>query len=299
MRDSDNVPDLAGKDPNDLRMLYQAYSSQIEFSKGQVWRVGYYSILSLSAIVGLSRISPFQDHWKDTVFPILIILALLVTIFSTMYVHFSQRSMRNARRNLKLVYGHLSVKDTGIVKFSHNYETALYDCIFWLPLTGTIWIGFSFVFLYLLNQGGGDVFSHFFNLSFWQALISTLLGAFAGVLSAFLINRSISLRRMRTKRKDLLRLLRETLLKDQEIVKLLGKQLNDDLENSDSIFHPTYKIDILALEATLPSQYELIDNLDLRQKLETGGFCMTPPKGIFHGSYNLDRDEKWHFIGLF
>ncbi len=29
-----------------------------------------------------------------------------------------------------------------------------------------------------------------------------------------------------------------------------------------------------------------------------GVFCITPPKGIFHGSYNQDRDEQWHFIDL-
>ena len=26
-----------------------------------------------------------------------------------------------------------------------------------------------------------------------------------------------------------------------------------------------------------------------------GGFCITPPKGIFHGFYNRNRDEQWHF----
>ena len=31
------------------------------------------------------------------------------------------------------------------------------------------------------------------------------------------------------------------------------------------------------------------------REFEKGGFCITPPKGIFHGSYKRNRDEQWYF----
>ena len=39
----------------DLRLLYQVYSSQIEFSKNQLWRIVNYGIWAIAAIVGLFK----------------------------------------------------------------------------------------------------------------------------------------------------------------------------------------------------------------------------------------------------
>lgn len=117
------------------------------------------------------------------------------------------------------------------------------------------------------------MFFQFFSLSFFQALVSTLIGAFVGVFLAFSIDRHKSQRKMKKQQKELLRLLRATLEKNKSRIKQLEGELTGYNEretlSKKAVLKPTYTIDVLPLESTVSLQYELIDSINLKSHLDT------------------------------
>lgn len=69
----------------DLRTLYQAYSSQIEYSKNQLWTVVYYGILAIGGIVALSKgfitVMNGFETWM-IIFPPMIIIILFTCLYN-------------------------------------------------------------------------------------------------------------------------------------------------------------------------------------------------------------------------
>lgn len=125
----------------------------------------------------------------------------------------------------------------------------------------------------LTKERGIEMFFQFFSLSFFQALVSTLIGAFVGVFLAFSIDRHKSQRKIEKQQKELLRLLRATLEKNELRIKQLEGQLTGYNEREillkKGMFKPTDRIDVLPLESAVSFQYELIDSINLKTHLET------------------------------
>jgi len=113
--------------------------------------------------------------------------------------------------------------------------------------------------------------SQFFDLPFWQKLVSTLIGSFTGVFIAFSLNRWVSWNRKRKQRKDLIQLLISDLKRNQQVI----KRMYDEIEQFDMsgyykklAWFPTEDVNIFALQSAGFSRYSLISNIDLNMKLD-------------------------------
>ena len=154
----------------DLRMLYQAYSSQIEFSKTQLWRVVNYGIWAIAGIIGLTKgfINAgydYRDKWL-TLFPVMLIFVLFICLYN-MFKNW--RSMINSRSEYDSIGGQLTVTfRSNIVSrrqthrppfpymhpFPYNYKSHIYDAWIVLPLMVVIIIGWFLAYVYLLTEIG-------------------------------------------------------------------------------------------------------------------------------------------------
>lgn len=118
--------------------------------------------------------------------------------------------------------------------------------------------------------------SQFFDVSFWKDFLSntlaTLLGVFLGIPAALWLDRLISQQREKQEREaqqaaeterrlELLRLLRETLVRNRKIIERMSQELT-----TGSLI--TYNTDPLLLDSTASLKYEIIDDLDLNRQLD-------------------------------
>jgi hypothetical protein len=176
---------LASKNHNDLQMLYQVYSSQIEFSKHQQWTAAYYGILLLGGVFGLSKLFlignslPYITYYTIP-FPFLALLFLtfLIPFLGTAYIVKNETSMCEARRAFKKIRIQLSLSFQKNVKYGPNYTSPSYDCLFWFPLITSLWIASFWVFLYLIHGSTG------FPAAF-EFLLVLLLMLCCGLLSSY------------------------------------------------------------------------------------------------------------------
>ena len=117
----------------------------------------------------------------------------------------------------------------------------------------------------------------FFNFGFWQNFVSnslaTVVGVVLGIPAALWINRWISniedqkerdrQKEIKAERcKDLLRLLRGALEKNQKLLEQMEREIRPDYV----IF---YNVDTQLLDATSSLKYEIIENLELNQLLDS------------------------------
>ena len=124
-------------DQADLRTLFQAYSSQIEFSKTQFWRIANYGIWALAATYGLFR--AFSNHWKGAASlpPAMIFVVSSICLYN---MDKCWRSMREARKKFKKIRSRLSgafreiFTTPGEDSLRYNYDSWTYDAWFILPV---------------------------------------------------------------------------------------------------------------------------------------------------------------------
>jgi hypothetical protein len=118
----------------DLRMLYQVLSSQIEFSKTQQWRVAYYGVLVLGGIAGTYKL--FGEPSATWVIATFGSLAVLVAIFSTVFICKNEKSLCETRRKYGIIRKRFSPAFQHLVRYPENYSSPWYDAHFWIPLIG-------------------------------------------------------------------------------------------------------------------------------------------------------------------
>lgn len=151
----------------ELRTLYQVYSSQIEFSKTQLWRVVNYAIWAIAAIIGLSK--SFDESYKwATLFPAAIIAVLFICLYNMFKCW---RSMRSGRRQYISIADELSSTFRRILEyqvkyqvgqggtFPRNYGSSVYDAWIVVPLILVLCFGSYFAYRHLAARAG---------ICFWQ-----------------------------------------------------------------------------------------------------------------------------------
>jgi hypothetical protein len=138
----------------------------------------------------------------------------------------------------------------------------------WIALGCGALVIIAILCIYLMPQ--------FFDVAFWKDFVSnisaTFLGVLLGIPAALWLDRSISRRREKQEREakqavererllELLRLLRETLERNREIIERMSKELTPD-----SLI--TYNVDPSLLDSTASLKYEIINDLDLNRQLD-------------------------------
>lgn len=148
----------------DLRLLYQVYSSQIEFSKTHLWSVLNYSMWAIAGTVGLyegyKRFYKVLDPGKWViVFPCMIIGICFLCVYNMFK---SWLSMRTCRRQYREISGELSATfremfrraQVGGRLFACNYGSLGYDVWIVAPLIGAIVIGAWLAYVYVVSDIG-------------------------------------------------------------------------------------------------------------------------------------------------
>jgi len=156
-------------DKDDVRLLYQVLSSQIEFSKTQQWTMAYYTLLFIGGIVGFSEliykmeypnggIVGFSELIYKMEYPNIDVspIGLLASLFLTMAIPpivtacvllllKNRDSMRECREKFQEMWsclswpfqneeGHLGkLRLVGRREIHDVYRSTRYDLIFWFP----------------------------------------------------------------------------------------------------------------------------------------------------------------------
>ena len=131
-------------DQADLRTLHQAYSSQIEFSKTQFWRVANYAIWALAAIYGLFK--AFLKDWPGAAIfsPAMTFVVSSICLYN---MHKCWLSMRDARRRFRKIRSRLSATfreiftSPGEDSLRYNYHYWTYDAWFVVPIITLLLVG--------------------------------------------------------------------------------------------------------------------------------------------------------------
>jgi len=132
----------------DLRTLYQAYSSQIEFSKTQLWRVVNYGIWAIAGIMGLFQ--GFADSGWAIAFPAMIIAVFFICFYNIVKCW---RSMREGRIQFIKIRHELSPMFRCIHKKPrYNYEFLIYDAWIVIPLILVMFVGSFFACVLLITK---------------------------------------------------------------------------------------------------------------------------------------------------
>ena len=155
---------------SDLRTLYQAYSSQIEFSKTQLWRVANYGMWAIAAIIGLfkgfklSNINPGSDGMIlfASIFPAMITGVFFICLYNMSKNWLSMRTARSQyiwiSKKLSKEFRETIASATGQPSEPHpfppNYECLNYDATIVLPLMATIFIGCALGCCMLIRDTG-------------------------------------------------------------------------------------------------------------------------------------------------
>jgi len=167
----------------DLRMLYQVLSSQLEFSKNQQWNTTYYGILVLAGIAGYFKL--LDEPNVVWVIAILAFLALLAAIIPTAFICKHEESLCKTRRKYEIISKHLSPTFQHLVRYPEGYSSARYDAHFWVTLIVSLWFGFFLVLWYLakgaIPKGGTNMSS--ITIADWIVAIAALFQVgFSGLL---------------------------------------------------------------------------------------------------------------------
>ena len=133
----------------DLRMLYQVYSSQIEFSKNQQWRAAYFAVWVLAGILGLFKV--FSNWEYRYIFPS---LTILTAALSTCFIILHEHSMRCARRQYEQIRARLSSAFRSLVEYDPDYTLLRYDANFWMPLILSLWVGCALIYVHMRMEMG-------------------------------------------------------------------------------------------------------------------------------------------------
>ncbi len=154
-------------DKNDVRLLYQVLSSQIEFSKTQQWTMAYYSLLFIGGLVGFSELI-YRDLFQSSPFAQLVLFFLAVAIPPVTMVCLcllwkNRESMSKCRKHFQKMWPYLSWPfDNGEEQLDGRpligggidslpiYRSAWYDAIFWSPTMSLTSLAGVFSYVYLL-----------------------------------------------------------------------------------------------------------------------------------------------------
>ena len=136
-------------DKNDLRLLYQVLSSQIEFAKRQQWTIAYYTLLFIGGLVGFSELiykNKFEvSHCAQVILFLLAAAVPLVAMASVQLIWKNEKTMCKNRARFKKMRSHLSwpfrnsplpFEGPHLVGKGMDlslYTSSIYDSIFWLP----------------------------------------------------------------------------------------------------------------------------------------------------------------------
>jgi hypothetical protein len=115
---------------------YKILVEDIRYAKNQQWRLTYYIVLLLAALIGLSEL--FKRNW--ILQTILIIAAILLAIFGTRFLCKFQKDLTRYRSNI----GKIRKKFPGylhdIAKFEPAEGNPTYYVSFLSLLIGVIWV---------------------------------------------------------------------------------------------------------------------------------------------------------------
>lgn len=136
-------------DKNDLRLLYQVLSSQIEFAKRQQWTIAYYTLLFIGGLVGFSELiykKKLQTcRWDQVILFLLAAAVPPVAMASVQLIWKNEKTMCKNRWRFKKMRSHLSwpfrnsplpFEGSHLVGKGMDlslYTSSIYDMIFWLP----------------------------------------------------------------------------------------------------------------------------------------------------------------------
>ena len=136
-------------DKDDLRLLYQVLSSQIEFSKSQQWTISYYTLLFIGGLVGFSELIHKNQFGATTLGQIalflLAVVALPIAMASVQLIWKNERTMCKNRERFRKMRLHLSWPFNDSYLFHEGphlvgkgmdlslYTSSIYDAIFWFP----------------------------------------------------------------------------------------------------------------------------------------------------------------------
>lgn len=160
-------------DKDDIRLLYQVLSSQIEFSKTQQWTMAYYTLLFIGGIVGFSELIYKMEypyaHFGSIGHLVLFTLAVVVLPVTMTCIKLLQRnreSMRECREKFQKMWPHLSwpfnngeghlegrrLVGRYQIHRSCVYRSTRYDRIFWFPAMFLTVLAGIFAYSYLLAK---------------------------------------------------------------------------------------------------------------------------------------------------
>jgi hypothetical protein len=113
--------------------------------------------------------------------------------------------------------------------------------------------------------------SHFLDISFWQHLLTTVLGVALGIPAALWVDRSIRRHQQRAERGQLIEALSQSLEENLSLVNRLESELSDNRPDP----QPTDPLDLMLLNSTSITKYESLDSIRVCQSIDSARYRLT------------------------